>query len=471
MIIGIHHRQGVDRAKALLGVARQCRALGRPLLVFSDTIIDAHTREALAHLGAKPDELEAIRFRCCGESDDSASSSAWDSDAMSRVAALVFGDAPDAGGAVGWLDWSGASIDRELVVRLRRTYEARSVGTEGPQPTLFASYHRSEISACAMATLVGATDALLAAETIYPQCPAWLLNLLPFDPVRSLSDTARFPRVGDSNEESEASENTVDCQHVEDSQHESGSTDAIESPMSQTERLAALGQVAAGAAHELGNPLAIISSSLQYLHQTLDTSKDPARDFTTIALQNVDRMHDLLRSMLDFAVAKKPEAIHVDLNDALMEVLRFLAVECSRRSVLLETSFESALPEIWGDRGGIKQVFLNLTKNALDALAEQGDRLVVRTRQTADCSAVHVEFENNGPRIPDEVVPKLFRPFQTTKATGIGLGLYLSRQIARENGGDLEAKNLGNGVRFRVILPVDRRRGVRGVNDGADSRC
>lgn len=228
----------------------------------------------------------------------------------------------------------------------------------------------------------------------------------------------------------------------------------------QAEKLAAIGQMVACVVHELGNPLSIISSSLQYLHERLAAEHDPASDFTMTALANVERMHQLLRSMLDFATVKRPVFEQADLKEILSEVLRFVAAECARRGITVEVSFDPALPSVAMDAGGIKQIILNLVKNALDALAEGGTTLEVRTRMTHDGRAVVAEIANNGPSIPREVWPHLFRPFHTTKDGGTGLGLYLSRQIAKDHGGDLEAESPPEGgVRFTLTLPLGRRNG------------
>lgn len=234
-----------------------------------------------------------------------------------------------------------------------------------------------------------------------------------------------------------------------------GALPALARRCQELEKLAALGQLAAGVAHELGNPLSIISSSLQYLHQRLAAANDPASDFTMTALINVERMHGLLRGMLDFAAVKQPVLEEVDLNAIISEVLRFTAAECIRRGITVEVAFDPGLPRIWVEPASVKQIILNLIKNSLDALAQSGKRLEVRTRMAA--AAQTVEITNDGPQIPPDVLRHLFRPFHTTKDGGTGLGLYLSRLIAKEHGGGLEAANLvQGGVRFTLTLPLDR---------------
>lgn len=231
-------------------------------------------------------------------------------------------------------------------------------------------------------------------------------------------------------------------------------SDAPATELLRSEKLVALGQLAAVVAHELGNPLSIISSSLQYLHERLVATGDPAGDFTMTALQNVDRMHGMLRSMLDFAAVKRPQLQEIDINGTLSDVIRFTSAECAQRSIVVDVSLEPMLPHVSADPTGITQICLNVIKNAFDALSASGGQLCVRSRADAQRTRVVVEIENDGPAIPDHAMAHLFRPFNTTKPSGTGLGLYISRQIARDHGGDLHAVNLPHGVRFSLSLPV-----------------
>jgi signal transduction histidine kinase len=234
----------------------------------------------------------------------------------------------------------------------------------------------------------------------------------------------------------------------------------------RAEKLAALGQLAAGVAHELGNPLSIISSSLQYLHERLAAANDPASDFTATALSNVDRMQGLIRNMLDSSAMRKPSYEHADLRDIVSEVLQFTAEECVRRGITVDVQFASTLTRIWVQPAALKQIFLNIIKNGLDAMVEKGNILRVHGRTERleeDAEIAIVEIANNGPSIPNDVLPKLFRPFHTTKNGGTGLGLYLSRQIAKEHSGSLEVENRKEGgVCFTLKIPTDRRRGGNG---------
>ena len=168
----------------------------------------------------------------------------------------------------------------------------------------------------------------------------------------------------------------------------------------------------------------------------------------------------LLRRMLDAGAPGKAVFERASLNDLAPELLRLTASECERRAVAVEVSFDPRIPVAWIDPQGVKQIVLNLLMNGLDALDGHGGKLRVRTRLSDAGDEMFLEIENDGPGIEADVLPHLFRPFHSTKPGGTGLGLYLSRQIARDHGGDLDVDNLTDGgVRFTLKLPVDRRRG------------
>jgi signal transduction histidine kinase len=299
--------------------------------------------------------------------------------------------------------------------------------TAANAPILFAAYRFDGLSDAAARTLMSSSDLVTSAPFAVAFCRDYL-NTLQASSVGDVPADLEFltPPGGTSLRRLMRSENMV-----------------------------TLGQMAAGIAHELGNPLAIISSGLQYLqgkHKGDDDSPDG--EFTRMALESVDRMDGMLRTMRDFAASKQNPAIDVDLNTVISEVLTFTAPECRRRGVRFTMLADSTLPPVSMDIIGLKGIVLNLIKNALDAMRERGDTLTVRTRWYPDSSSASVEVENNGPPIPDEVLPNLFRPYYTTKTEGTGLGLYLSKQIAGAHGGDVLGQNIAGSVLFTLVLPA-----------------
>jgi len=227
------------------------------------------------------------------------------------------------------------------------------------------------------------------------------------------------------------------------------------------ERLMSLGQLVPAIAHELGNPLAIIISSLQYACRQLAVSGHPADEWTRTALDQAENMQRLIRSMLDMGAARRPSAQLSDLNGLLHDTLLFVAPESRRLRVELATDLHRGLTPAWVDREGFRQCALNIVKNALEAMGERGGVLLIRTRPRPDGGGAIVEFENDGPPIPQDVLPRIFQPFATTKDCGTGLGLYLCREFAREHRGRIDAENVSGGVRFALAVPFDRRKEPR----------
>ncbi len=210
----------------------------------------------------------------------------------------------------------------------------------------------------------------------------------------------------------------------------------------------------AGIAHELTNPLAVISSSLQYIHERLTAANDEARDFTEAALHSVERMHGMLQNMLSLATGESLSLGDVDLNDVVFEALRFVSDECRRRGVEVETSFDATALRGRFDATRVMQVILNLLLNAIEATPKQHGKLRVSTRVEDEGRRAVISVENRGPPISTDVRRNMFRPFFTTKASGTGLGLYLSRQNIKAHGGSIRVENLDSGVALTVVLPL-----------------
>ncbi len=428
-MIGIHYQDPSQLAEVLLSLARACEELDSRLWFMGSEAACEEARSALHGLDVLAPA--SLAFRPLPQSRRGRR------EAVEALRTALHETLTLAEPAGVWVDLPAPREGSPPGPALRDY--CRVLDTAPASATVLCAYRPGDLSEGARASLVECCDSVLKARILVPRCPSWLFSR------GGAQGRGHAPGGGAPPPGADA--------------------DLQLATKEQTEKLAVLGQLATGVAHELGNPLSIISSSLQYLHQRLAAASDPASDFTSTALANVERMHGLLRGMLDFAAVKKSSFQRVDLNDIISEVLRFTAAECQRRNIAVEVSFESALPRAWVEPPAIKQVVLNLVKNGLDALAQSGDRLDVRTRLDASNETAVVEVANNGPAIPPEVLARIFRPFQTTKDGGTGLGLYLSRQIAKEHQGALDAQNLPEGgVRFTLTLPLDRRRGGDGAN-------
>jgi two-component system NtrC family sensor kinase len=230
----------------------------------------------------------------------------------------------------------------------------------------------------------------------------------------------------------------------------------------QSEKLAALGQLAAGVMHEINNPLATIAACVAAgegrLSEVTGPGADPLREYLAIIDKEVQRCTSIVDGLLDFSRPKAREKVAADLNGVVDEALGLLRHHKRFKQIALRRELAPELPPVVVNREQIVQVLMALTINAIDAM-ESGGRLTIRTmfgRRRLD--EVIVEVEDTGPGIPGSVQSKIFEPFFTTKAPGrgTGLGLSICYGIVEEHRGRIEVDSqLGRGATFRVHLPVD----------------
>jgi len=232
--------------------------------------------------------------------------------------------------------------------------------------------------------------------------------------------------------------------------------------LKQRDRLAALGEMAAGLAHEIRNPLGAIKASAQYLAEEPGDATPGGGEFLGIIVEEVDRLNRVVASFLDYARPSRGDAAPIDVNAVVRRTMQLLAAECEEAGVVYELALTEALPEVRIDVEQLRQVLLNLVQNALQAM-DSGGRLVIAStlRERSDAtgarrSYVEVRVEDSGPGIPQKVLANLFVPFVTTKDRGTGLGLAISQRIVAAVGGHIEAStHEGVGATFSVRLPVD----------------
>ena len=221
----------------------------------------------------------------------------------------------------------------------------------------------------------------------------------------------------------------------------------------QREKLAELGRLVAGIAHEINNPLAIIAYAMELLRREGELLPFQAEMADKIELE-VERLKALTGGLLAFSSAREGHRRLVVLNDLVDEVLRLVRYDLQRQGVQLETEF-AELPLIPADTGKLKQVVINLVMNAAQAIAGEGT-VTLRTLRLGE-SAIELSVSDNGPGIREELHESIFDPFFTTKpeGEGTGLGLYLCRNIVMEHGGEILLESSpGKGAIFRVQLPV-----------------
>ncbi|MCL4795287.1 MAG: hypothetical protein KJZ84_12065 [Bryobacteraceae bacterium] len=221
--------------------------------------------------------------------------------------------------------------------------------------------------------------------------------------------------------------------------------------MQRAERLSALGQLSAGLAHEIRNPLAAISGAAGILERN---SASPGRQQECIRIiaKESERLNGLLTRFLDFARPRPPRHEPVDAP-ALIETVRELASHViHRKPIRFHVEIEPGLPRLMGDREQLEQVLLNLTINAIQASPE-GASVLLSARAESGHMVILVRDEGCG--VPAEHISRLFDPFFTTKENGTGLGLPVAHQIVTQLGGVLAAhRNEGEGMTFSIRLPL-----------------
>ena len=229
-----------------------------------------------------------------------------------------------------------------------------------------------------------------------------------------------------------------------------------EERLRRAERLASLGGLAAGAAHEINNPLAAISLAAQMLMEDERLPEDVIDDVRIIERQ-ASRAGEVTDRMLVFARRREGERDAYEINVLTREILRGRRYEIETHGVTLQENFADDLPLVWVDSAQIERALMNLVINAeraLDEVPEEERMLMVTTRATAD--GVAVDIADNGPGIPEHVLPRIFDPFFTTREVGqgTGLGLSMTHSIVQAHGGDLKVDTEeGEGTTFTLELP------------------
>jgi len=232
----------------------------------------------------------------------------------------------------------------------------------------------------------------------------------------------------------------------------------------ENERTSSILLLAAGVAHELGNPLNSLTIHLQLMERRIKKLKTSAKDKDALALTEsvavcraeVQRLDGIISNFLEAIRPRPPELTETDLSEVLADVLRFQQNELADRGIRVEVETPEALPPVMADRNQLKQVFFNLIKNAMEAM-KPGGRLRIAAR--ADDEYVHLAFGDTGSGIKQDDLVRLFQPYHTTKAGGHGLGLMIVQRILREHGGQvgIESKE-GVGTVVSLQFPRKDRR-------------
>lgn len=232
--------------------------------------------------------------------------------------------------------------------------------------------------------------------------------------------------------------------------------DELERRLIQADKLSSIGLLAAGVAHEVNTPLAVISTYAQMLAKQISTDDQKSKLLDKIAKQTF-RASEIVNSLLNFSRTSPAEFAEVDLNRVVQDTLTLVEHQLQTSAIEVCLNLDPELLAVKGNSGKLQQVFLNLFLNARDAM-ESGGHLSIKTTTTD--GFVRVEVADNGPGIAPEHLARIYDPFFTTKAArkGTGLGLSVTYGIVREHGGHIEVDSRpGAGARFRVELPVARK--------------
>ena len=226
----------------------------------------------------------------------------------------------------------------------------------------------------------------------------------------------------------------------------------LEQQLHQTERLAELGTLAAGMAHEIGTPMSVILGRAEYLMRK--TTDDATKQGLTTIVAQVERITKIMRQLLSFARRKPIERRSLAVSPVVHDILDVVQERLEQQGIQLEVDVESVCPHVFADRDQMGQVILNLVMNAIQAMPDGGDLTVTLT---SDTKHVHLAIADTGCGIPRDHVPKVFTPFFTTKGVGEGTGLGLSvvHKIVQEHEGSISVESEhGKGATFTISLPA-----------------
>jgi signal transduction histidine kinase len=227
--------------------------------------------------------------------------------------------------------------------------------------------------------------------------------------------------------------------------------------MERADRLASVGEMSAGIAHEIKNPLAAISGAITVLASDFP-DEDPRREVVTKVLEQITRLDKVVTDLLYFGKPGKPAFDWVNVNELLNKTMFFVAQHPEARNVHQLKELTRNLPPVWVDEQQLQQVFFNIIINAIQAM-KSGGTLLIQTdlREQDGNPAVFVVIGDSGPGIAAEDLDKIFTPFYTTKTQGTGLGLAICRRLIEQQGGAIRiASRVGEGTRVTVRLPVSQ---------------
>ncbi len=233
----------------------------------------------------------------------------------------------------------------------------------------------------------------------------------------------------------------------------------LEEQVRRADRLAAVGSLAAGVAHEIRNPLGSVKGLVQLLKEDLKDD-DQKKLYAEVIVKEVDRLNKVVEELLSFA---RPDAseleanfVEVNINNVIEQTLLLAAHDSKKAKIQIVKQFSSDIPPVLADAKKLQQAFLNIIFNAFSAMEDGGD-LTIKTDFNKSTKVLNVSFVDTGIGISEEGLKKIFDPFYTAKASGTGLGLTIAHQIISSHKGRIDVKSeLGKGTTFAISLPEKR---------------
>ena len=225
--------------------------------------------------------------------------------------------------------------------------------------------------------------------------------------------------------------------------------------MERADRLASMGEMAAGLAHEIKNPLTGIAAAITIIHEDFEAT-DPRKEIVNEVLEQIKRLDKTVNDLLFFGKPAPPEPTYADVNDILRKTLWFAAQHRGGKNIEKKLELQEGLPLVYVDPKQIHQVFLNLTLNAVQAMPG-GGTLSIRTDRVnrGDGVWIRIGISDTGPGIPQQILDKIFTPFFTTKAKGTGLGLAICHKLITQHHGNITVRSEdGTGTEFVIFLPA-----------------
>ena len=220
----------------------------------------------------------------------------------------------------------------------------------------------------------------------------------------------------------------------------------------RSERLASLGRLAAGVAHEIRNPLSSIRGFAQFF-QNRFKGQEKEQEYASVMVREVDRLNRVITELLDFARPKEPRRELHSAGEILEQTLKVIESELAKKNIAVERNLEASLPRILVDRDQLSQALLNLLLNALESMEGAGKIRI--SMESGGAEVLAISISDTGRGIPKEDLERVFEPFFSTKRKGTGLGLAIVHQIVESHKGEIQVESReGQGTTFRITLPI-----------------